>query len=215
MNGVKSETAFNSKNSKIREMAEKLVPYVGTLTCEPTIEEINYTDLSTEDKNKLLNAEKNGIFDKWHSHSHIDEDTFYYMIYILMFYPKIFDIPVITQTVYISAPTIDRYTVGDFFINRLKRNENQVRTYYDIYADYYKSRKDIKPLVCKIAFTKLARTAISNNVSNGNNGNNGNNVKGGKLKEYIKLQSGSKRLVRYGSRGGRFYMKSGSKVYIR
>ena len=38
-------------------------------------------------------------------------------------------------------------------------------------------------------------------------GGNGN-------KEYIKLQSGGKRLIRYGKRGGRYYMKGGNKVYI-
>ena len=38
---------------------------------------------------------------------------------------------------------------------------------------------------------------------------------GGGQKEYIKLQSGGKRLVRYGKRGGRYYMKGGNKVYIK
>ena len=35
------------------------------------------------------------------------------------------------------------------------------------------------------------------------------------MKEYIKLQSGGKRLVRYGKRGGRYYMKGGKKHYIK
>ena len=34
-------------------------------------------------------------------------------------------------------------------------------------------------------------------------------------KEYVKLQSGGKRLVRYGKRGGRYYMKDGKKKYIK
>ena len=38
---------------------------------------------------------------------------------------------------------------------------------------------------------------------------------GGLHKEYINLQKGGKRLVRYGSRGGRYYMKGGKKVYIK
>ena len=38
---------------------------------------------------------------------------------------------------------------------------------------------------------------------------------GGNKKEYIKLQSGGKRLVRYGKRGGRYYMKGGKKHYIK
>ena len=37
---------------------------------------------------------------------------------------------------------------------------------------------------------------------------------GGSNKEYIKLQSGGKRLIRYGKRGGRYYIKGGKKVYI-
>jgi hypothetical protein len=45
---------------------------------------------------------------------------------------------------------------------------------------------------------------------------NENDVAGGGLhKEYINLQKGGKRLVRYGSRGGRYYMKGGKKVYIK
>jgi hypothetical protein len=34
-------------------------------------------------------------------------------------------------------------------------------------------------------------------------------------KEYINLQSGGRRLIRYGSRGGRYYMKGGNKHYLR
>ena len=40
------------------------------------------------------------------------------------------------------------------------------------------------------------------------------NKKGGN-KKYITLQSGGKRLVRYGKRGGRYYIKYGNKVYIK
>ena len=35
------------------------------------------------------------------------------------------------------------------------------------------------------------------------------------MKEYIKLQKGGKRLIRYGSKGGKYYMKGGNKVYIK
>ena len=34
-------------------------------------------------------------------------------------------------------------------------------------------------------------------------------------KEYIKLQSGGKRLVRYGPKGGKYYMKGGKKYYLK
>ena len=37
--------------------------------------------------------------------------------------------------------------------------------------------------------------------------------KGGN-KEYVKIQQGGKRLVRYGSRGGRYYIKGGKRTYI-
>jgi hypothetical protein len=38
---------------------------------------------------------------------------------------------------------------------------------------------------------------------------------GGGQKEYIKLQTSGKRLVRYGTRGGKYYMKGGTKIYIK
>lgn len=42
-----------------------------------------------------------------------------------------------------------------------------------------------------------------------------NNQIGGMKKEYVKLQKGGKRVVRYGKRGGKYYMKGGKKVYIK
>ena len=42
-----------------------------------------------------------------------------------------------------------------------------------------------------------------------------NTNEGGSRKQYIKLQKGGKRLVRYGKRGGRYYMKCGKKHYIK
>lgn len=38
---------------------------------------------------------------------------------------------------------------------------------------------------------------------------------GGGNKEYINLQSGGKRLIRHGPKGGRYYMKGGNKHYLR
>ena len=40
-------------------------------------------------------------------------------------------------------------------------------------------------------------------------------MEGGSTKEYIKLQSGGQRLVRYGPKGGRYYIRGGNKVYIK
>lgn len=37
---------------------------------------------------------------------------------------------------------------------------------------------------------------------------------GGKSKKYIQLQSGGKRLVHVGKRGGKYYIKGGNKIYI-
>jgi hypothetical protein len=34
-------------------------------------------------------------------------------------------------------------------------------------------------------------------------------------KQYIKLQKGGRRLIRYGKKGGKYYMKGGSKIYIK
>ena len=43
-----------------------------------------------------------------------------------------------------------------------------------------------------------------------------NDFNGGNKKQYIKLQSGGgKRLVRYGPKGGKYYMKGGKKHYIK
>jgi hypothetical protein len=54
-----------------------------------------------------------------------------------------------------------------------------------------------------------------NNVrSNVSNTGLAHRVWGGN-KEYINLQSGGKRLVRYGVRGGKYYMKGGQKVYLK
>ena len=38
-------------------------------------------------------------------------------------------------------------------------------------------------------------------------------ISGGK--QYIKLQKGGRRLVRYGKKGGKYYMKGGQKIYIK
>ena len=62
-----------------------------------------------------------------------------------------------------------------------------------------------------------------NNINRGVNGvlRNGETYilhklnEGGMMKEYIKLQKGGKRLIRYGSKGGKYYMKGGNKVYIK
>jgi len=42
-----------------------------------------------------------------------------------------------------------------------------------------------------------------------------NQSRGDMKKEYIKLQKGGRRLVRYGKRGGKYYMKGGQKIYIK
>lgn len=44
--------------------------------------------------------------------------------------------------------------------------------------------------------------------------NQPNNI-GGYYKEYINLLNGGKRLIRYGSRGGRYYIKGNNKVYLK
>ena len=40
-------------------------------------------------------------------------------------------------------------------------------------------------------------------------------LNGGSNKEYIKLKGGNKRLIKYGQKGGKYYMKDGKKVYIK
>lgn len=41
------------------------------------------------------------------------------------------------------------------------------------------------------------------------------NLAGGSNKKYIKLKSGGRRLIRYGKRGGRYYIKQNKKIYIK
>ena len=40
-------------------------------------------------------------------------------------------------------------------------------------------------------------------------------IGGANIKQYVKLQSGRRRVVRYGKRGGKYYMKGGKKHYIK
>ena len=40
-------------------------------------------------------------------------------------------------------------------------------------------------------------------------------IGGANIKQYVKLQSGGRRVVRYGKRGGKYYMKGGKKHYIK
>ena len=56
-------------------------------------------------------------------------------------------------------------------------------------------------LMGKIRPNSLSSKSQNNNLSGGN-------------KEYINLQSGGKRLIRYGKRGGRYYIKGGNKINI-
>jgi hypothetical protein len=62
----------------------------------------------------------------------------------------------------------------------------------------------------KESFTKQLETLKAKKAKNGSGAN-----QGGSSKEYIKLQKGGKRLIRYGGRGGRYYMKGGNKIYIK
>ena len=74
-----------------------------------------------------------------------------------------------------------------------------------------------------LIFTKPNNTQIANNniISGFNNNNFRNNIisgfnnNGGMNKEYITLQSGGRRLVKYGKRGGRYYIKGGNKIYLK
>ena len=47
------------------------------------------------------------------------------------------------------------------------------------------------------------------------NSPNKNRFNGGNKKEFIKLKGGGKRLIRYGPKGGKYYMKGGNKLYIK
>ena len=69
--------------------------------------------------------------------------------------------------------------------------------------------------------TQIDNNNFRNNITQIDNNNSRNNIIsgfnniGGMNKEYITLQSGGRRLVKYGKRGGRYYIKGGNKVYLK
>ena len=93
---------------------------------------------------------------------------------------------------------------------------------------YYKNYKFDQDIEFKVKNLRKQKFAFSKALSNRLGSNSparflspnlfeeimGNKMGGNGNKEYIKLQSGGKRLIRYGKRGGRYYMKGGNKVYI-
>ena len=68
--------------------------------------------------------------------------------------------------------------------------------------------------ICFSCFLKKF-LSINHSVNNQSISNNMNEVNGGFNKEYINLQVGGKRLIRYGSKGGKYYIKNKNKVYIK
>ena len=59
-----------------------------------------------------------------------------------------------------------------------------------------------------------SKSPSSKSPSSKSPNNNRNSFNGGNKKEYIKLKGAGKRLIRYGPKGGKYYMKGGNKVYI-
>ena len=79
----------------------------------------------------------------------------------------------------------------------INKNKRKIELLYDVVIKFLEG----KP----ININKLQSNLSANNqTANG----------GGSSKEYIKLQKGGKRLIRYGGRGGRYYMKGGHKIYV-
>ena len=91
---------------------------------------------------------------------------------------------------------------GDGYIRKLPRTstndelKNEIRQNETATAQYWENCKKI----------------IKNNTD-ANKPNN--NSSGGKHKKYINLQSGGKRLIRYGKQGGKYYIKNNNKHYIK
>lgn len=83
--------------------------------------------------------------------------------------------------------TLESFNIGQINIVKIFHEKSELIEY----LKYLKSNSLIQP------FLLIAQT------------HNGGS------KEYIKLKKGGKRLIRYGSKGGRYYMRGGNKIYIK
>ena len=78
--------------------------------------------------------------------------------------------------------------------------KNQIQIFKE-WTNQTTFKKEIKEILNK----STALTVLTNLAGQG----------GSSKKKYIKLKSGGKRLIHYGSKGGRYYMKGGNKVYLK
>ena len=119
---------------------------------------------------------------------------------------------------------------GTFNMNSEKEKRECFKKIIDLYGQGYKMPEPIHTQIQGNVFTPnmvrsynqadwngAIRSLVQYYIANDNN----QNItlipvaRGGNKKQYIKLQSGGKRLVKYGKRGGRYYMKGGKKHYIK
>ena len=97
------------------------------------------------------------------------------------------------------------------YVNEARSVMNQrINEYYiQLIVTVYNTNKQLLQKNQKIHIDRIENPVLID----GNKGCNKGGNKGGN-KEYVKLQQGGNRLVRYGSRGGRYYIKGGKRIYI-
>lgn len=96
--------------------------------------------------------------------------------------------------------------------------EKQLRSIYS----FYSNNNVISNKTIKKNILRKIREQIDSFINSGHLSSitieffqNNNTTIGGNKKEYIKLQNGGKRLIHYGKKGGKYYIKNSKKYYIK
>ena len=107
---------------------------------------------------------------------------------------------------------------GNAFINHKKLPINSTNNQRNNHLDQIEEDAQM--------YWGLCKKIIHNNKPNANTSKTSNTdfnprkrvhegLNGGKHKKYINLQSGGRRLIRYGKQGGKYYIKNNNKYYIK
>lgn len=186
----------------------------GRLEHVQTDADIDFNKVNADDQQKILM-----IIEGWYNS---DNSFFYRMIYLLIYYPKLSNIT--------FNPGMLSYTrtndLSGHYQYGLNKFNSQYQTilkemYYEIFTYLKDGIIELKKSEQPMTIRKSRESKLPGNVKNvylnpaSNNALNHLTILNGGQKQYIKLQSGGRRLVRYGSRGGRYYIKKGNKVYVK
>ena len=110
---------------------------------------------------------------------------------------------------------LELFTRFKLVLYELLKSQELKQEYYDIIINIFtNSTGNVKTNRSTNAKTNVKTNAKTN--ANANSSGNKSNISiNGDGKRYIKLQLGGKRLVRYGPKGGEYYIKGGKKKYIK